>query len=235
MNEKLKSIITSSMFLFMAMSSNNVIAQDGKDIPSLYCSDSEVEALIVNSRESAISRVSKNRMSVNDFKNNNVFEREFGDNAVKDEGACAFLTLPKFRSMYSKTKREAKKLMDTIQSGLSGGGFGISMPTIDFNDIMSKLADKMCSATDGLIDTAKEQMRDEAQYAVYQKLRDTALSGFISDSLFESYVNDQLYDNFSQSKYLEWRGGMSGGAKPREDRAKDDVDDRVRNAVRGLF
>lgn len=238
MKAKVKSLIATVFLVSLSNTSfANTIPESSRDLNAYYCSDVEVEALIINSRENAISKATQNRISIVEFKNNNVFEIEFGDNAVKDEeGACAFLTLPKFREMYSKSKREAKKGLDFIQNALSGDGdFGFSMPKIDFNGIMTNLADKMCAATDGLIDTAKENMRDEAEYAAYQKLKGTALSGFISDSLFESYVNDQLHDNFSNSKYLEWRGGMSGGLKPREDTAKSDADDRVRNAVRGLF
>lgn len=241
MNKKNIYLILGAFSLVFSLSVNaqqsvpNV--EDNRDLNRYYCSDEEVEALILNSRDSAIRNATKDRVSIDHFKRQRVYAKAMGANSINDEGKCQWLALPEFREAYQDSMDAAKNAIQGIKDLLNSDkpGFALKMPEIDINEVMSRLADEACQASSDLVDNAQREAKNISEMEFRNAVRNTIFSGFVGDYYLEQYMNDVISDKFTDDQYLEWRGGYDGSIEPREDRADRDVEDRVRNAIKGLF
>ena len=216
-----KSIITFSLLLLI---NNSVKAESlPPTLNEFSCTEAEVMSMIDNSEQSFNSDILNSNLQINfeEFEKVNTYTKIQEIKANGNSNEICQLGTEEVVELYNKAKDTVIGTMDSIKSAYQSiSAFMAGDPAAATGSMISQawtllgefMNEKVCSAASDFVhEDLVPTVREEARYAAKKQLRDSVLSGFVSDRLFDNWMNDQIDEKF-QDKYdlLKWRNGYSG-------------------------
>jgi len=228
------------------ISINNVTAEDlPPTLNEFSCTEAEVKSMIDNRKESFNNAVFNSNLQLNfeEFEKVNTYTKIEEIKQSGDSDEICKLGTEEVVELYNKAKDTVIDTMDTIKSSYQAiAAFMAGDPAAATGNMISQawsfvgefMNEKVCSAaSDFIYEDLVPTVKKEARQAAENRLRDSVLSGFVSDRLFDNWMNDQIDEKFND-KYdlLRWRNGTSGGIENRvQDERNDQIDDRIDDFV----
>ncbi len=205
-------------------------------LSAMTCSDSEVFSIIEKSRAAKIERIKNNKLNFPEYRAQRAYIKVVADQrtSTEENDNCMANILPSLGAAAKETADQLLELMNAAKMTTVDMYGALKQQTMA--EILAMMKEGACKLALDMSEVAVSETKQLARKEYERRMKGTALSGFVSDSNFDSWINRSIDDNFD-SKYdlIEWRGGYSGEIKPEGNSAKNKTDKKLDNVIRGLI